>query len=111
MRSGAMQRAVGATSGRIFRHMYDEVGSRAEKARPVLRDSPLPGRPWRNPEHSLWATQHHKGRSFFQLLEYGLENDVLETIKRGRAAFDFHTENCALPGSQEEFGEIHRMER
>jgi len=43
--------------------------------------------------------------------KYGLENDVLETIKRGRAAFDLHTENCALPGSQEEFGEIRRIKR
>jgi hypothetical protein len=76
--------------------------SRAKRARPVLRDFPLPGRPWWSPEHSLWAIQHQKGRSFFQLLEYGLENDVLETIEYGRAAFDLHTENCALPGSQEE---------
>ena len=60
---------------------------------------------------SLGAIQHHKGLSFFQLLEYGLENDLLEAIERGRTAFDLHTENCALPGSQEEFGEIHRIER
>src|SRR5216683_897899 len=52
-----------------------------------------------------------KDGHFFQLLEYGLENDVLETIECGWAAFDLHTENCALPGSQEEFGEIHRIER
>jgi len=31
-----------------------------------------------------------------------LENDVPEAIERGGAAFDLHTENCALPGSQEE---------
>jgi len=36
---------------------------------------------------------------------------VAEAIERGRAAFDLHTENCALPGSQEEFGKIHRIER
>jgi hypothetical protein len=40
-----------------------------------------------------------------------LENDLLEAIERGWAAFNFHTENCALPGSQEEFGEIRRIER
>jgi hypothetical protein len=41
----------------------------------------------------------------------GLEDDVLEAIERSRAALDLHTENCALPGSQEEFGQIHRIER
>jgi hypothetical protein len=47
----------------------------------------------------------------FLFLEYGLENDVLEAIERGWATFDLHTENCALPRGQEEFGEIHRIER
>ena len=81
----------------------------------MLRDLPLSGRPSWNPEHLLGAIQHHKGLSFSTPLvwfgEYGLENDLLEAIERGRTAFDLHTENCALPGSQEEFGEIHRIER
>src|SRR5215471_5743317 len=42
--------------------------------------------------------------------KYGLENNVLKAIEGGRAAFDLHTENCAFPRSQEEFGEIHRIE-
>src|SRR5215470_15006900 len=42
--------------------------------------------------------------------KYGLENNVLKAIERGRAAFDLHTENCAFPGSKEEFGEIHGIE-
>jgi hypothetical protein len=35
-RSGAMQCATGATGGRIFRHMYDEVGFPCRKGWPVL---------------------------------------------------------------------------
>jgi hypothetical protein len=47
----------------------------------------------------------------YLFLEYGLEDNFLEALERSRAAFDLHSENCALPGSQEEFGEIHRIER
>src|SRR6266702_5462196 len=83
-------------------------GSHAEKARPGPRDLQLPGRPWWNPEHSLVTMQHRKGKSFL-LLEYCLEDDVLEAIERGRTAFDLHPENCALPGGKQEFGEIHRI--
>src|ERR1700678_1924240 len=39
-------------------------GFRAEKARPVRRGFPLPGRPWWNPAQSLGAVQHHKRLSF-----------------------------------------------
>src|SRR5258706_5782695 len=42
--------------------------------------------------------------------KYGLKHDALKAVERGRAAFDLHAENCAFPGSQEEFGEIHRIE-
>ena len=42
--------------------------------------------------------------------KYGLKHNVLKAIERGRASFDLHPENCAFPGSQEEFGEIHRIE-
>src|ERR1700689_43795 len=84
--------------------------SRAERARPVLRDFPPPGRPLWNPKHSPEVMRRQRERSFFLLLEYGLENDVLEGIERGRAAVDLHTENCPLPGGKEEFGEIHRIE-
>jgi hypothetical protein len=50
------------------------------------------------------------GRSFL-FLEDGLESDAFEAIERSRTAFDLHTENCALPRSQQEFGELHRIER
>jgi hypothetical protein len=39
-----------------------------------------------------------------------VEDDVLEAVERSWAAFNSHTENCALPRSQEEFGEVHRIE-
>src|SRR5262249_51943603 len=47
----------------------------------------------------------------FLFLEYGLESDAFEALERSRAAFDLHTKYCALPGSQQEFGEFHRIER
>jgi hypothetical protein len=43
--------------------------------------------------------------------KYGLENHVFKAIERGRTAFDLHTEDCAFPGSQEEFRKINRIER
>jgi hypothetical protein len=46
-----------------------------------------------------------------RLLEYGLEDDVFKAIERGRSAFHPHAENRALPGGQEEFGEIHGIKR
>src|ERR1700733_13721879 len=54
--------------------------------------------------------QHQRVRSF-RLLEYGLEDDVLKTIERGRSAFHPHAQNCTLPGSQKEFGEFHGIKR
>jgi hypothetical protein len=71
------------------------LDARAEKAQPTLRDLPLPGRPWWNPEHSLGAIQHQSGQSF-QLLEYSSEDNVLEAVECGPAAFDLHTESCTL---------------
>lgn len=43
--------------------------------------------------------------------QYRLENDFFETVERRWTAFHFHTENCALPGSQEEFSEVRRIKR
>src|SRR6266853_538378 len=92
-------------------------GSRAEKARRAPPNSPPHDRPWWTPERSLGAIQHQNGRSFFTpstprmwFGKYGLKHDVLKSVERGRATFDLHAENCAFPGSQEEFGEIHRIE-
>src|SRR5260370_38626802 len=58
---------------------------------------PLAGRPWRNPEHSLGVLQHHRGLSVLLSLNTVWKNNVLETIERGRAAFDLHTKNYAPP--------------
>jgi hypothetical protein len=44
------------------------------------------------------------------LLEYGLKNDVLKAIKRGRASFNLHTENRTLLAGQKEFGQVGRIE-
>jgi hypothetical protein len=40
-----------------------------------------------------------------------VKDDLPEAVERGWAAFDSHTENGSLPGSEEEFSEIHRIER
>src|ERR1700721_1187669 len=52
----------------------------------------------------------HRGVQSFLLLEYCLEDDVLEAIEGGRSAFHPHAKNCTLPGGQEEFGQIHGIE-
>lgn len=38
--------------------------------------------------------------------EHGLEGDSFEAFEWGRAALDLHTENRALPGREEELGEV-----
>src|SRR5579863_4051955 len=86
------------------------LGCRAEKVRPALHGLLIPGKPSRSPEQLLWLMQHQRRWSFL-LLEYSLENDFLKALNRGGSAFDLHAENGPLPGSQEEFSQIHRIER
>src|ERR1700733_15509984 len=45
-----------------------------------------------------------------RLLEYGHENDPLETLKRFAVALDFHPQDGALPGREQKFGEVMRSE-
>src|SRR6266478_8730452 len=106
IRSGAMQCATGATSGRTFRHTYDEVGFPCRKSATGASGLPVSRYAMVEPEHSLGVAQRHKGLSLFTpwLGKYGFENNVLEAVERGGAAFDLHAENCALPGSEQEFG-------
>src|SRR5258708_33551850 len=47
------------------------------------------------PRTLTWGNSTSWGTFIFALLEYCLENDVLETIERGRAVFDLHTKKLA----------------
>src|ERR1700682_5924586 len=49
------------------------------------------------PRTLTWGNSTSWGTFIFALLGNSLENDALETIERGRAAFDLHTKNCAPP--------------
>src|SRR5258708_20194880 len=53
------------------------------------------------PRTLTWGNSTSQGTFIFALLEYSLENDVLETTERGRAAFDLHTKNYAPPTKPE----------
>ena len=82
---------------------------RAERAERVDWDLPLRVKPWSNPIQGVGVTRHQRVRSFL-LLEDGFKDDVLKTVERGWPALDLHSKNRSLPGTQEEFREIDRIE-
>src|SRR5437899_7243936 len=88
-------------------------GCRAGTA-PSGRTRRTPDRTWWNRARpALAATQsarsvvRRSSNSSHSLLpKYGAEDDVLEPLERLRIALDLHAQHCALPGREQEVGEI-----
>src|SRR3984957_19387880 len=81
---------------------------RAGRARPARRASPPPERPSGNRGRKAWASSCLC--SWRRLLEHGCENDVFEALERFGVVLDFHAQDGALPGGEQEFGEVMRSE-
>ena len=91
-----------------LRQMKDEVGLPCRKSATGASLEPPPGRPSRNRGRKASAgvmSIHGRG-----LLEHGGENDAFEALERLGVALDFHAQDGALPGGEQEFGEVLRRE-
>src|SRR6266446_7895155 len=83
-------------------------GCRAGRAPAARPDRPSADKPSSNQARKAAAERYRNSSS--GLLENGVECDRLEALERRRTALDFHAQDCALPGGEEEFREIVRRE-
>src|SRR5882762_918817 len=79
-------------------------GCRAGRAPAARPDGPSADKPSSNQARKAAAERYRDSSS--GLLENGVECDRLEALERGRATLHLHTQDCALPGGEEEFCEI-----